>query len=97
MLTCKLRILETPPPSLSRREKSENKRFANDLKKSTRGTIHEKEKKNNDTYRLTRYFNFVIAGERVPENPLEARLLQVDALTNKIPVNCKAGWADRCD
>lgn len=30
---------------------------------------------NNETYKLTKYFNLAIEGESVPENPIEARVL----------------------
>lgn len=34
------------------------------------------------TYKLAKNFSLVIEGERVPENPLEARLLQISRFTN---------------
>ena len=34
------------------------------------------------TYMLTRNFSLVIDGERVPENPFESKLLQINTFTN---------------
>lgn len=34
------------------------------------------------TYKLAKNFSLVIDGDRVPENPLEARLLQISRFTN---------------